>query len=194
MSTIKVYRNGSVSVGKHSASIHDIWGSYDAVKPAERSGRLHSVYASPSLPGMIRWMHYNHRNSGTNPAVELNSYEISIKDAENIYVYDVEIYDQTLNAVIEDEKGSAKYARQYWDSGIPLSEWDKTAAEKNLDPTKWEVLVPIDAIKASKRITDRAIIAAGTAEDQDELREFLKNRKEFLKWVNWEPPAPCIPA
>lgn len=177
MATLKVYRNGPVSVGKHSASIHDIWGSYDTVKPAERPGRLASVYASPSLPGMIRWAHYNHRNSGTNPAIDLNSYEISVKDAENIYVYDVEIYDKTLNAVIEDEKGSAKYAQQYWDSGIILSEWDKVAAERNLDPTKWEVLVPIDAIKSSKRITDRTILAASPVEEQEELREYLKNRK-----------------
>lgn len=194
MSTIKVYRNGSVSVGNHSASIHDIWGSYDAVKPAERSGRLASVYASPSLAGMVRWTHANHMFSGTKPDIDLTSYEIFLKDAENIYVYDVEVYDRTLGKVVELESQSGELAQQYWDSGIPLTEWVKVSAERNLDPANWEVLVPIEAIASHIKISDRKILDAAPESSKEEIRQYLRNRKEFLKWCNWEPPAPCIPA
>lgn len=192
MNTLKVYRNGSVSVGKHSASIHDIWGSYDAVKPAERSGRLTSVYASPSLSGMTSWAYGNHMAFCATPDVDLDSYEITVKDIENIYIYNLSIYDETLNTVVNKETGSEALARAYWDSGIPLSQWQAFSDAHQPDPNQWEVLIPMDAIVSHAKISDRKLLDAASSDIREELRAYLGNHKEYLKWRNWEPSGACV--
>lgn len=130
--------------------------------------------------------------SGTKPDIDLTSYEISLLDAENIYVYDVEVYDRTLGKVVELENKSGETAQEYWDSGIPLNEWETVSVERNLNPANWEVLVPMESIGIHHKISDRKILEAANDNSKEELRQYLRNRKEFLKWCNWEPPVACI--
>jgi hypothetical protein len=183
MTTAKVYRNGAVEVGKHSPSIVESWFGYDSFKPAGRSGRLESIYASPTLPGLIRWVRGNHLTSAKNPDVDLTNNEITVVNPEDIYVYSIELYDRffSYDGVSEED------AKAYWDSGIPLSDWEKVSTEQNLRASEWEVLIPAEKVKTVRKISDARIVKSAPEIIADTISQILKDRKEFLKWCNWEP-------
>lgn len=185
MKTAKAYRNGTIEVGDHSPSVVESWLQYDAHKPAGRAGRLDSIYASPSMAGVVRWVRSNHLFMSKKGEVDLNTYELSITDAENIYVYSIELYDRFFSYDgISEEK-----AKAYWESGIRLSEWNAVALERGLDASNWEVLIPKDKVKSSKKVSDNMIVKVASGKVADELKRTLKDRKDYLKCFNWEPAA-----
>lgn len=184
MSIAKAYRNGPVEVGVHSPEVTEIWEEYDMHKPEGRSGRLDSIYASPSMTGVIRWVKSNLMLHFTNGEADLNTYALTVNDSENIYVYSIDLYDRFVSYDgISEEK-----AKEYWASGIPLSEWETTALERGLNPSNWEVLIPKAKVKSFKKLSDNMIAKAAPEYVVEELKATLKNRKEFIKWYRWEAP------
>lgn len=120
----------------------------------------------------------------TNADYDLNTYEVTV-DAENTFVYSVEIFDRLFSyCPLPEDK-----AKEYWDSGILLSEWEQVSAERNLDPSLWEVLIDPANIKAVKKVTEKRLVMAVPEWKALDFKEMLKNRKEFVKWSNWEPKA-----
>jgi hypothetical protein len=194
MGEIKVYRNGPVRVGEHSKEIEKLWSTYDAVKPSGRSGRLTSVYASPSLAGMVRWTHTNLMNGGINADKELTNSEIVVLNPEELYVYDVRSYDRTsMDLRCYGEPNQTEYnvfndslLQPYWDSGIRLTEWDVTSFKENLNPMDWEVLVPMDAIVSYEPIADKDIIDAAPEESREHLRQVIRINRDFIAWTQQE--------
>lgn len=193
METAKVYRNGAVRPGKHSEEIYLLWGTYDRIKPQGRTGRLNSVYASPSLAGMVRWTHTNHM--GSIPAKrDMASYEITVQNPAELYVYDVKVYERTARNLHWDgdigkpgyETSNAKILQPYWDTGIPFTDWEKVSTERNLNPMYWEVLVPMDSIVSHAVIPHSAIIDAAPEESKETLRETLRIYSEFRTWWDSE--------
>lgn len=184
MITAKVYRNGPAIVGNHCTSIVEAWEGYDQHKPSGYSGRLNSIYASPSLDGVIRWVRSNHMAHYSNPDYDLTTYEITV-DAENTFVYSVEIFDRlfSYDPLLEDQ------AKEYWDSGIRLSDWELVSKERKLDPSAWEVLIDPANIKSVKKVTEKRLIMAVPEWKALDFKEMLRNRKEFVKWCNWEQKA-----
>lgn len=182
MTTAKVYRNGPATVGDHHASIMASWSGYDKCVPEGRSGRLNSLYASPSLEGVIRWVQSNHMMQFSNADYDLSTYELTV-DAEKTFVYNVTVFDRLFSY----EELPAEKAMEYWNSGIRLSEWEQVSQEQNLDPSLWEVLVDPANIKSVKKVTATRLLLSVPEWKQDDFKEMLKNRKEFVKWSNWEP-------
>jgi len=177
MATIKVYRNGSLSLAEHSEEVQQVWSQYDDFKPAERSGRLDSLYASPSLFGVTRWVKGNHLVSGHNPDADLTNYEITVSNPEQVFVYSIASYDSSCRSAGVKEDA----ARKYWDSGIALADWDAKASEFGLDATEWEVLLPVEAIKSSKVVSDNRILGAVKDEfEKDQLKAALQRRKRMM--------------
>lgn len=193
METAKVYRNGAVRPGKHSEQIYLLWGTYDRIKPQGRAGRLNSVYASPSLAGMVRWTHTNHM--GSIPSTrDMASYEITVRNPAELFVYDVSVYDRTTSELhCYGDIGNPEYAsynaellQPYWDTGIPFTDWERVSAEKNLNPMDWEVLVPMDSIVSHAVIPHSAIIDAAPEDSKENLRETLRIYSEFRAWWDSE--------
>lgn len=185
MSIAKAYRNGPVEVGDHCATIVEFWKEYDAYKPEGRSGRLESIYASPSMAGVIRWVRSNHMTQFTNGEANLNTYALTVNDADNVYVYSIDLYDRFFSY----DGISEENAKAYWASGIRLSQWEEVARERGLNPSDWEVLIPEDKVKSFKKLSDNMIAKAAPEYAIEELKTVLKNRKEFLKWHDWEAPV-----
>lgn len=173
MATIKVYRNGSLSLGEHSSEVQQAWSPYDSAKPAERSGRLESLYASPSLAGVVRWVQGNHLVNGNNPDADLTTHEITVSNPEAVFVYSIASYDSFHRSYGVKADGVSKY----WESGIALSEWEDKAKELNLDPTEWEVLLPVENIKSSKVVSNTRLLNAIPDEfTKDQMKATLKRR------------------
>lgn len=199
METAIVYRNGPVKVGEHSGDLRKLWSIYDSVKPAGRAGRLDGIYASPTLTGMARWTHTNHVNGIVTSAMDMANYAITVRNPERIFLYDVNEYDNTaflLTLYTENEASTwntenQELAKEYWDSGISLLEWEKKAKEEFLDPFEWEALVPADCIVSYSAVPDEEVIEATPLEAQEKVRSALANYKEWKESVQrGESPAP----
>lgn len=175
MAIIKVYRNGSLNLAEHSEDIQQRWAPYDEAKPANRSGRLNSLYASPNIAGVVRWVKGNHLVSGNDPKVDLTNHEITVSNPEQVFVYSIDVYDKTTRFNGADTKGVEKY----WESGIPLSEWESKAAELNLDPTEWEVLLPLENIKSSNVVSNTRLLNAASNFGKEQLKAEFKRRTRF---------------
>jgi hypothetical protein len=176
METIKVYRNGSLSLGEHSAEVQQAWTPYDSVRPSGRAGRLNSLYASPSIAGVTRWVRGNHMILGHVTDADLTTHEITVNNAEEIYVYSIKSYDRSFKSSGVKPEG----AIAYWESGIRLSEWEEKAAELGLDATEWEVLLPVENIKGSKTVSNaRLLKAAGSDFDRDLMKADFARRSRL---------------
>lgn len=168
MNTAIVYRHGSLTLGKHTGKVAELWKAYDAIRPEGHAGRMNSLYASPNLAGMVRWTHtslyHQHRDVFNN----LERHEIVIRNPESIYVYDIEVYERTsLNIHCYGEMGNPAYAelnreimQPYWKTAIKLTEWEQVAAEKDLHPMQWEILLPPEAIVSKRSLSDKELMNA----------------------------------
>lgn len=193
METATVYRNGAVRPGKHSEEIYLLWEPYDRIRPLGRAGRLNSVYASPSLAGMVRWTHSNIVEDKDRAGVIINN-EIIVCNPENIYVYSVDAYDTTsadyytyrTPGTSGAEEFDAELMRPYWDSGIRLTEWQKKALEEDLNPMDWEVLIPMDSIVSYSPIEDDDVIAAAPEKTKEQLWRAIRATRNFIDWVNYK--------
>lgn len=177
---MKVYRNGPLTIGEHSGDIVSIWEEYDAIKPLNRAGRLDSIYASPTLMGMVRWLHTNDCNRDWTGKTDLKNYEITVTSPENIYVYDIDSYESTaMNLYCYGGAGDPLYrsfneemVEPYWNSGIKLSSWDKIAHKRKLNAMRWEVLLPMDTIVSYRELSSEEILVA--------TPEYLKPEIEMI--------------
>lgn len=165
---MKVYRNGPLVVGSHSRDIATVWEEYDAIKPSQRTGRMDSIYASPTLTGMVRWLQTNAYNQAWTGKTDLKNYEITVTDVENIYVYDIELYESTaMKLYCYGGAGDPSYqsfneemVEPYWNSGIKLSDWGKLAHKRKLNAMQWEVLLPQDNIFSCRELSTEEILNA----------------------------------
>lgn len=165
-------------MGNHDSDLVRLWSKYDAFVPAGRTGRLNSIYASPSLAGLTRWIRGNHLIGLNSPHVNLKSSQVTVENADEVYVYSIALHDKffSFNGVTPEQ------AKAYWDSGIRLSDWEKVSEEMGLDASEWEVLVPADSIGSIKAISDNRILDNAPIDCIEELRKSLRDRREFLKW------------
>lgn len=194
METMKVYRNGPVGLGRHTEYIRKLWAAYDEIKPSGRAGRLNSVYASPSLVGMVRWTHTNLMNPALSSRQDLSNHEITVLNPESLYVYHVNSYDKTSSAIhCYGELGDPTYAdynaellQPYWDTGIRLSEWQERSAKEGLNAMEWEVLIPAESIVSHRQINDNEVIEAASEDAREHLTECFRQYNEFIAWIEQE--------
>lgn len=200
METAIVYRNGPVKVGDHSSELQKIWSIYDSVKPVGRTGRLDGIYASPNLTGMARWTHANHVKGDVTPTQDLANYAITVCNPERIFFYDVTTYDNTaflLNLYTEGDdqqywKSNREIAKEYWDTGVSLREWEEKAKEEYFDPCEWEALVPMDCIVSYTAVPDEEVIKNSPAGARDKIRDVLSVYTQWMESINQGDNPPPI--
>ena len=175
MRTTKVYRIGSLTCAEHSETVQQLWSSIDAAKPEGRTGRLECIYASPSIKGLTRWIRGMHFVAGWDETACLDNHEITVANPETVFLYHVPTYDAVCSG--------RKSADSYWESGIALSDWDEVSVERGLNAEEWEILLPVDAVKSSRPISNARIL--GQVEDEItklELKRMFKDRERALRF------------
>lgn len=148
MKAIRVYRCGALTPAEYKGEVAEYSAQADAARPAGRAGRQGSLYGSASLAGVGRWTDANHRG---NVHEDVTTYEISI-DPTDIFVYSVEAW--------EEFSWHGKPVSEYWNSGIPLADFERIATERGLDHSQWEILFPADSIKSSRGVSNKRLITA----------------------------------
>lgn len=151
MTTTRVFRNGSLTPAQYTGEALEDAEKADALRPEGHAPRHGSLFASPSLAGVGRWTDANHSCFGSRVDFDLTTREITV-DPEGLFVYSVKAW--------EDHSWGDKEASVYWDSAIPLKDWDRIAAERNLDPSEWEVLLPVEAVLTTKNVSNKRLITA----------------------------------
>jgi len=180
--TISVYRNGHIAIAEHkNPDVLKQYETVDAVKPLDgRVGRKDAIFASPSIQGVGRWVKANESSTRTQG---LDNNEIKV-DPKNVYVYSIDEYEKAAFS-LENQNNPEAY-RDYWASGILLSDWAEEAGRKNLDASKWEILLPETDIIDVRTMSSRRVIMA--QEEGSYIRRELMwalEPKKASKSIQW---------
>lgn len=159
MKKVKIFRNGNLVVTPYSGEVLDMAQNFDSVRPKHLPARIGSLYASPSIPGVARWI-YSLKDYG------YDTYELDV-DADKVFVFSIETYDRACIGRIEFSA--------YWDSAMTLSDY----LLGDFDDTKYEILLSPSEIIASRRVCRRRILDhLGEGKfDRARIEKVLKNNK-----------------
>lgn len=111
--------------------------------PVSRTG---SLFASPTLAGVVRWVLGNHMFR-----YETRVREIAV-DADTTWVYQIKAW-ENVSWNMHGFQDSA--ARAYWDSGMTLTDW-LSQADSAVDGSEWEVLIDPGTVLAVRNVSRRA--------------------------------------
>lgn len=169
---MKVYRSGTVEVCDHTRSVeNDVYVYADERRPRGFPSRSHSIYASPALAGVVRWVRGRRWNPGN---TDLKVREIAVT-ADSL-VFNVRAWERASDEIADSaHTGDARKAdaavADYWDSAMTIAEF----AASDLDPSEWELLIPADCVISSRNVSARRVLS--TVEDDDirsEVRSLLR--------------------
>lgn len=143
----RVYRNGDLTPSIHKGEVLAYSEKADAVKPDDdRAGRLGSLYASPSVEGVSRWVRGN-LSMGKHDR-DFETYEISL-NANTVYVYSIQAWEEFSWHGGEPE--------DYWESGVLLRDYLADPEKYNKDD-EWEILFKKEDILSKRRVTKQRIL------------------------------------
>lgn len=160
--TIKVYRNGGLTPAEYDGEILSYAVEADSRRPAHvRAHRVGSLYASPSLPGVIRWTRANLMSA---VHADPQTYEITVPGTTMIFpVEDWEAFSWHGEPV-----------ERYWARGMTLAEY----AGRGHDDRNWEVLLSPEDVLSYRRVSAKRLLSV-VSDDYDtrELAGLLKRHR-----------------
>lgn len=177
MTTTRVYRSGSLVPAQYAGEVLEFAEKADAARPEGHAPRHGSLYASPAIDGVGRWADANNSRSNRNADFDGTTREIAV-NPEGLFVYNVEAW--------ENFSWRNMDASTYWDTAIPLADWNRVAEERNLDASEWEVLVPVTTIISARNISNKRLITSQPEGSlvRHNLMWTLEPKKAFksIKW------------
>lgn len=169
MTTMKVYRSGTVEVCDHTGSVeHDVYVYADKRRPRGFPSRSHSIYASPALEGVVRWVRGRQWNP-RNPDLKVRE----ITTADTALVFNVDAWERasdeiTGSAHTGDTRKADAAVADYWNSAMTLADF----AASDLDPSEWELLIPADGAISSRNVSARRVLSVI---NDDDIRSEVKS-------------------
>lgn len=164
MSTFYVYRAGLLEKPEEYGRSQEKFAAVDALRPPGRPGRLEGIFCTPDLEGLVRWVLANARVQLPNSPSQLRV------RPEGLWVYSVRAWDRVAGPVSREEE-----RRAYWESGVPLVEWEAHASSQGLSGFDYEVLVPLSSICSQRAVSEkRCLQNARVGTSQRELRAALR--------------------
>lgn len=164
MNKVSVFRNGPMHLSQYFGEVLELSEKADTERPAGRPGRTTSLYATATLPSVMRWV--NAHLSLPRQRETLETYEFKV-DADKVYVYPLGQW----------EKYSWSYTPissvDYWNAGITLTEFLEDE-EKLQEAEEWEVLVGLDDVIGTPRRVTRKRLVAAAGEQGDYFAQLLK--------------------
>lgn len=183
MDEIKIYRNGPLAVGEHSAAVRSIWRSIDAFAPINYARRLDSLFAAPDIGGVLRWVKSKYsydkcfggeRDLSTHAITTLNPYTLfvhrisdydAIVRSFRINTSQIDVSRKTDSERFNEWAERVSLMESYWANAICLGNWEKISTAKNLDSSEWEVLVPVGNIASAEKLSDESLLDACPTEE-----------------------------
>lgn len=166
---MKVYRSGTVEVCDHTHSVEGgVYVYADRRRPHGFPSRSHSIYASPTLAGVVRWVRGRRWNPG-NPDLKVR--EITV--AADALVFNVDAWERASDEIADsvhtgDTRKADAAVADYWNSAMTLADF----AASDLDPSEWELLIPADGVISSRNVSARRVLSTI---DDDYTRSEVKS-------------------
>lgn len=167
---VKIFRIGALEPQAKAAfeELDSVLGFMDRHVPEGRMSRRGALFASPDLASHGRWVR------GTDSG---ESHELTV-DPDSVYIYPVKIYESASMSFANGEiERAEEEAREYWASGMTLTEWNEWSSTTELERGTWEVLFPPSAIIGSKPVSNRRVIENATDTDASEINWKLESRR-----------------
>ena len=164
--SLRLFRVGPLSSPPASSGeLAGFHAALDAVMPVGRVPREGALFCSPSLFGLSRWLraHFSLRPFAAS-GESLDLHEIGIVDPRGIYAYSIPAWDRAGVSYLAPEE-RAERGRQYWASGIPISDWQREAISRRLDAQEWEVLLSPAQVAFVRPLAPERVLAAVPADD-----------------------------
>lgn len=155
----KVFRVGDLEApSEYFEDLDNIITYMDSFAPEGRTKRRGAIFASPSLTDHMRWV-----KGGDGK----QSKELTV-NPDRVYVYPVEIYER---ASLDQSFGrnAEEIAREYWNSGMTLSEYRSWAEKNNPAPGSWEILIDPKDVVDNRNVSAKRLLSF--ARDDYELLE-----------------------
>jgi hypothetical protein len=166
----KVYRSGSMTPSPDAGGVNASYATTveaDLLNP-RAVGRLGSLFAAPSLGGVVRWVLGN----------DMCRYETRVReitvDADTTYVYSVDAWESlswNMRGTVEDK------ARAYWDTGMTLTEWLARAEAEDFDASQWEVLIDPADVLAVRNVSANRLLMVAPQDEMTTLKRVTKTWK-----------------
>lgn len=179
--SVSVFRSGVPSAPLKRGVENESYAYADRFTPEGRQGRMTGVFASPTMLGVTRWFR---GNEGVNiPDYQVRELRVN---PDTTYVYSVREWEKA-SSVIElyshpdHVETREKAMKKYWDSGVTLTEWYKTAEHGYMNPGDWELLLSADDIKTVKPVSGRRLIESAAVDGWGDTVERIVKRDEKEK-------------
>lgn len=180
----KVYRVGTLKApDEYFKDLDGVLSAMDSVKPEGRQGRRGGIFASPDLSSHSRWVLGSKWNAHEGA---LDSHELTV-DANSVYVYNVKKYEEASyaqNRYGEDREEFVNAAKEFWDSGMTLSDWREWAKHNDTGSGDWEVIMPADSIMSSAKVSNKRIIENTPDGRSSEMNSLLEHTR-WMKGLIW---------
>lgn len=167
---VKIFRIGSLEPQAKAAfeDLDSVLSFMDRHAPEGRMSRRGALFASPDLASHGRWVR------GTDSG---DSHELTV-DPDSVYIYPIGLYESASMSFANGETERAEEeAREYWESGMTLTEWREWSSTTELERGTWEILLPSSAIIGSKPVSNRRVIENATDADANEINWKLESRR-----------------
>lgn len=168
-----VFRVGLLEPSKpHFLDLLRLVKAFDQFVPEGRQKREGAIFASPDMKSHLRWI-----KGSSLSGQALDSHEISI-NPNQVYVYPVDIYEGA--SVAESQGFLTEFealTKEYWESGMNLTEWRAWAIKASPQPGSWELLIPEAAIESSRAVSSRRIIESADDDNAREINWLLEPRR-----------------
>ena len=161
MSIMSIFRNGELTPAEYSGEVADYSRRADAARTDDRPGRVGSLYAAPTLESATRWTIANLGLMG-NPT---ETYELRV-DPDKVYVYPIELWEAFSWRNVSPS--------EYWEAGIPLSEYVSGGYEKD---SEYEVLLRPSDIISYRRVSKKRLLDHVPEFNRNEMAHLLKRYK-----------------
>lgn len=175
MKKAKVFRIGPLQPQEqHFDDLQKVLKDFEETTPPGRVGRSNGLFASPDIQSHGRWVL---GIGGMGGGKDLESHELTVNPNE-VYVYPVELYEIASSHQSWGRMDKFREAaKEYWDAGLTLAEWQRWAAKTKPDPGSWEVIIPPSAELNPKPVSNRRIIENASKKFHSRLGWQLEPRR-----------------
>lgn len=183
----KIYRIGTLEPQTlYFADLDKIVKVFDNLAPEGRQSREGALFASPDMASHLRWVKGAEHGRG-----DKESRELSV-DPRNVYVYPISVYERAslaeMNGRLEEFQ---KITKEYWDSGMTLTEWRAWAKHASPPAGEWEILLPPTEIIDVKPVSSRRMIEAAPKDQAKEINWILEP-KRASKGLIWRKDSAVV--
>lgn len=174
--TVSIFRSGVPYAPNQRGVESESYVYADAMKPANRQGRVTGVFASPTSFGVTRWFTGN--DLVNLPDVKVRELRV---DPDETYVYSIDAWERASSALSmyssdtpENLVKREEAISNYWNSGITLTDWMNKAEREHVDPRNWEVLLSSDDIKTVKPFGSKRLMDSIPSESEYEYNDLKR--------------------